>query len=175
METKTVSAEITTLKISKKQLNSFDEVVKVADLNYGYYSHLEQNEKCKNFIFAPIISSKEEEVILYWEGDNQVIPGGSDIYKYFADKGCEVISNVHSSLLIETVKELTEKKLEELGVPLYVNIVLPTPEVSLLPGEDGSQCFLEVCRGDGDRKLSLVDFDGEWHDNYAFLLRKIKI
>ena len=158
--TTTIVSEIVTLKIFQTQYKSFEEIVKVAKLNNVYYKHLDKNEKCKNFIFAPIVSSEEEGVVLYYEGENQSIPGGANIYKYFADKGYEVIPNTHSSLLIQAVKELTDEKLEELGIPSYVDIVIPTPENSLLPDEDDYPCFLEVSRYLGYRRLDLVNFQG---------------
>ena len=64
------------------------------------------------------------------------------------------------SSVYKLLKKLTEEKLEELGIPSYVDIVIPTPENSLLPDEDDYPCFLEVSRYLGYRRLDLVNFQG---------------
>ncbi|MFA6585852.1 MAG: hypothetical protein WCS86_01695 [Candidatus Paceibacterota bacterium] len=161
------------LKVRQIQFNEFGEIVRVGGFNAGIYSHLEQNSVCKNAILAPVFSTEEEELFLYWEGKDQVIPGGKDIYDYFASQGYEVVEKAHPSLLVNAMAVLTEERLAELGIPSNVNIVLPT-SVSLLPVGDGRQCFLSADRSDGYRRLSLVSFDGEWHGGCAFLLRKKK-
>lgn len=161
------------VKIAPRQLPSFEEIVKIGGFNNGYYAHLEKNETCRKAIFAPITSTGDEELVVYWENENQNIPGGADIYDYFKSKGFEVIEKAHPSLLVNAMNQLTEEKLTEMGIPPYVNIVLPTSEGSLLPRGGGDLCFLNAYRRGGERRLSLVGFGGDWSSNYAFLLRKM--
>lgn len=162
------------VRIIPKQLSSFEEIVEIGKFNNGYYKHLETNETCRKAVLAPIISSTEEELVLYYEGENQIIPGGKDIYAYFKSNGYEVVEKAHPSLLVNAMRELTEEKLTEMGIPSYVNIVLPTSEDFLLPRVIGGLCFLDAYRSDGSRKLHLSSFGGEWGSRYAFLLRKMK-
>lgn len=161
----------TTLKIKPSKLASFDAIKKAGNFNWGIYIHLEENKTCKTAILSKPTNTKEEDLVLYYEGSDQRIPGGSDIYAYFAEKGYEVVPQAHASLLVNAMKELTEEKLTEMGIPTYVDIVLPTTEDSLLP-DYVDRCFLKACRNDGGRQLTLECFDGGWGDDFAFLLRK---
>ena len=163
---------ITTINVVPQQFFSFEEIVKNGNFD-DYYDHLEDDSRCRNAIFAPVASTVEEELVLYWEGDQQFIPGAKDIYTYFAEKGYEVIEKAHPSLLINAMKELTEEKLTEMGIPDYVDIVLPTSVDSLLRNQDDDLCFLEAHRHDGFRRLRLLNFHDEWNKDLAFLLRKI--
>ena len=111
--------------------------------------------------------------MLYWECGNQIIPGGSDIYDYFGSKGFEVIQRAHPSLLVCAMSQLTEKKLEEIGVPFGVDVVLPTDETSLLPGINGDLCFISAIRSGGRRLLGINKFKSRWLNvGFAFLLQK---
>ena len=160
------------MKVVPTELHSFEKIVTVGNFNNGYYEHLQKNEKCRTAIFAPVTGAEGEELILYYEGENQNISGGKDIYDYFAEKGYEVVEKAHPSLLVNAMAQLTEEKLTELGIPSHVDIVLPTDEASLLPYGGGILCFLEADRSDGRRRLRLVYFGGRWVGLYAFLLRK---
>ena len=162
------------VRIIPKQLSSFEEIIETGKFNDEIYEHFRKNKKCREAILAPVLNIREEELVLYYEGENQIIPGGKDIYAYFKSKGFEVIEKAHPSLLVNAMHELTEEKLTEMGIPSFVNVVLPTSEDSLLPNEDSDLCFLEACRCDGDRELDLCCFNGEREDFYAFLLRKMK-
>lgn len=163
------------IHVAQKQFFSFEEIVKIGNFNNSYYDHLEKNNICKNAIFAPINSTSEEEIILYYEGENQIIPDGKRIYAYFKSKGFEVIKKAHPSLLINAMSELTEERLTEIGISSHVDIVLPTSVDCLLPDDDGDLCFLRVHRRSGDRKLILRCFTSDSHAYYAFLLRKMKV
>jgi len=164
------------VRVIPKQLpSSFEEIVKIGKFNNGYYEHLKTNGNCRKAILAPVDSTSEEELVLYYEGKDQIIPGGKDIYAYFKSKGFEVIEKAHPSLLINAMSELTEEKLTEMGIPSHVDIVLPTSEDSLLPSGCGSLCFLRAYRRGGSRGLSLSYFDSDWRGCYTFLLRKIKV
>lgn len=158
-------------RIKPATLPSFEEIVKIGDFNNGYYDHLENNKQCKKMILAPADGLPEEELVLYWEGEGQNIPGGAEIYSYFAERGYEVVEKAHPSLLVNAMAQLTEAKLTELGIPTSVDIVLPTSEDSLFP-DGGGLCFLRARRDDGKRGLALYFVDGEWGRNFAFLLRK---
>ena len=162
------------VKIAPKQLSSFEEIVKIGGFS-GYYDHLEKNEKCRNAILAPIANSGEEELVLYFEAENQVIPGGKDIYEYFKSKGFKVVKKAHPSLLVNAMAKLTEEKLTEMGIPSYVDIVLPTSEDSLLPDESGNLCFLGADRYGGERELRMLSFVGQWGSRYAFIILKFKL
>lgn len=161
----------TTLKVKPTKLKDFEIIKKIGHFNCGIYSHLETDETCKSKILSEPVSTKEEELVLYWEGKNQRILGGKDLYAYFESKGYEVVEKAHPSLLINAMKELTEDKLTEMGIPSYVDIVLPTSEDSLFPG-GGGLCFLGARRFVGGRELILYYVDGEWDGFYAFLLRR---
>lgn len=163
------------VRVAPRKLSSFEEIVQTGNFNNGYYDHLEKNKKCRNAIMAPVTGLSEEELVLYWEDENQVIPGGTDIYKYFDEKGYEVVEKAHPSLLVNAMAQLTEEKLTEMGIPTYVNIILPTTEESLLPDGDGDLCFVGAVRNDGKREFTLSGFGGKWDRDYAFLLRKKKL
>lgn len=156
-----------TLKVKTKTIKSFKEIDKV--FNNGYYSWLEEDKTCRDAILAPVVS-KEEDLVLFYPDES--IPGGKEVYKYFAEKGYEVVEKAHPSLLVEAMNQLTEEKLTELGIPTYVKVILPTDEDSLLPFEYGDLCFLDCYRNGGDRKLGMTNFRGEWGVSCAFLLRK---
>jgi hypothetical protein len=163
------------VRIIPKELASFEEIVEIGEFNNGYYEHLKKNGTCRKAIFAPVSSTSEEELVLYYEGENQIIPGGKDIYAYFNSKGFEVVEKAHPSLLINAMHKLTEERLTEMDIPSHVDIVLPTFEDFLLPDERGGLCFLRAYRSDGCRELDLDNFRGEWGGHYAFLLRKKKV
>ncbi|MDD5507949.1 MAG: hypothetical protein PHD25_06405 [Bacteroidales bacterium] len=162
------------VRIAPKQFSSFEEIVKIGRFNNRYFEHLENNETCRKAIFAPITSTAEEELVLYWEGKDQVVPGSSDIYDYFKSKGFKVAKKAHPSLLVGAMRHLSEEKLAEIAIPLDVAVVLPTDETSLLPNASGSLCFLSAQRDNGKRKLGMSTFGYKWLEGYAFLLRRMK-
>ena len=174
MNTKIETTKIISLKITQKKYDSFDEIVKVCHLNTGYCSHLEDDSVCKNRILADISSNKEEDIFLYYEGKNQRISDGSDFYNYFDSNGFKVIKKTHPSILFNSMKKLTEEKLTQLGIPNYVDVVLPTEKQFLFFNEEGRSGFLLVNRDRGNRKLNFVGFHGVWSPDFAFLLCKKK-
>lgn len=170
-----------TLKIKPSKLN-FKDLKKQFNWVYPW---LETNDKCREFILsepqevAGIVSSsgkvtnkfyEEQEIVLYYPG--QTIPGGKDIYKHFAENGYELIENPHPFILVNAMKELTDEKLDELGLPSWCLIVLPTKEDLLLPHGSGYLCFLRCYRSGGGRGLGMAFFGGGWSSDCAFLLKK---
>lgn len=175
MATKTKTANegvVTSLTVTPKQFSNFEEVVETGKFNNGYYDHLKKDSTCKAKVLSSVDGLLEENLVLYYEGGNQTLPEGSAIYDYFAQQGLEVVENPHPSLLVNAMGQLTEENLASLGIPRYVNIVLPSAESSLFSDCNGAPCFLEAHRIDDLRELSLVDFYGEWEPYFAFLLRK---
>lgn len=165
--------ERATIKLTPLQFSSFKEILEIGLFNEGYYKHLEENELCRKAMLGPVSSTEDEELVLYWEGPKQVIPGGANIYNYFRSKGFEVIKKAHPSLLIVAMSQFTEEKLLELRIPARVDVVLPTDESSLLPNEYNKLCFLRTFRRDNKRVLFMGEFDIKWTDGFAFLVRKM--
>lgn len=168
-----------TLKVKQTQFYSFETIVAAAGFKGGWYEkHLENNKKCRKAILAPITSTQEEELVLFYKEEAQGIPAGENIYKYFAHKGFKVVEKPHPSLLFNAMAQLTEKKLKELGISDDVNIILPTDEANMLPGSNSAPSFLRAYRFDGNRGFDLIACKkGEryfGYGMYAFLLCKIK-
>lgn len=133
------------------------------------YPWLEENDKCCEFILSTP-PKEEQDIVIYSPG--QTIPGGKGIYQHFTDNGYELIENPHPSILTNAMKELTDEKLDELGLPNWCSIILPTKQDLLLPNENGNLCFLYCYRGGGRRGLDVVSFLGEWSHDRAFLLAR---
>lgn len=163
-----------TIRVSPRELSSFEEIMKISGLT-GFNPYLKTNKTCFKAIFSPVLSKKEEEITLCWEGQDQIVPGGDDFYLHLASRGFEVVKNYHPSLLVYGMSELTEERLEKARIPSYVDIVFPVPEGLLLPyHNDCWRCFLKISRNNGQRKLETVKFDGRYYDDFsAFLVQKI--
>ena len=162
------------VKIMPFQFSSFEEIVKMGGFSDGYYRHLEKDEICLKAMLAPASSTDAEELVLFYEGDSQTVPGGSDTYNYFKFKGFEVVEKAHPSLLVCAFSQFTDEFLAEVDIPPYLDFVLPTDEASLLPNKDGDLCFLKIDRNKGKRRLSMSTFNGGWGNCCCFLLRKLQ-
>ena len=110
------------------------------------------------------------EMLLYWEGPKQLISAGSNFKTYIDQIGFSMIDFPCLSLFIQSMKILTDSKLAELGLPGYVNIILPTSPDNLISDENGNKWVLKVCREKGSRKLTLTRADWSWDFLSAFLL-----
>jgi hypothetical protein len=159
------------LRISQTRFTSLVGIIKKGHLSENHYSHFLENEECKQFIFDPIIFPEEREIILHWEEKEEEIPGGLEIYDYFNSEGYELISKPHISDLINSMEELSEKKLAQFDIPDDVSIVLPVPGNYLLLNHDDFPCFPEIFRALGNRRFDLVDFRKKFNSRFAFLLK----
>ena len=164
-------------KLSQTQFSSDNEIIKVARLNYGIAEYLNKKEEYRKALFAPVSNAKEEEFVLYYEGEKQKISGGPDMYPYFKSKGFKVVENTHPSILINTISLFTDERLKELGIPDDVDIEFPTKEESLLPSdtEPEAMAYFRICRhGSGNNSLCLSGFHcGSFNGTSAIILQKI--
>lgn len=164
------AAKITSLIIYQTQFSSFADITKIAKLD-GYDEFLKQNKKSNDFLFSGIKSTEPREVILYWEGYGQIVPGGSSAYSYFVSRGYRImIQVVHSSIFINTMHLLSETKLRKLGIPNDVDIIFPMP--SVIFSEKFDPCFLRIRRNKGIRLFDLVNFKDDFYGQSAFILEK---
>lgn len=175
MKSKKASAQRMVFLISQTQFRTFGEISETGKMVIGDSLYKGEDEtQARKFLFSPTNSLVKEEITLYWEGEDQVIPGGVGIYDYFKSKGYEVIKNAHPSILINAMSVLSDKKLKEAGIPHWVDVALPLKVNQLFDGEAGESCFFGVYRTGGIHKLTLFSFRGGWGGQCAFLLHKIK-
>lgn len=161
----------TLVNIVPQQLSSFKEIVNIGRLN-GYSNQLEKDTILSKALFGPVLITSGEQLILYWEGRQQNIPGGSSLNDYLNSKGYDLLTKAHPSLLVGSMGILTEEKLLEIGIPPYVDVVLPTDKSSLILNEKHNLCFLSTIRHRNHRFLGMADIDGDWDHNYCFLVHK---
>lgn len=163
-------------RLNPRKLISFEEIEQVALLEEGTYEIDDESGAVEEKLFAAPKDLAIEELVLYYEGEDQLIPDGEDLIAYLFSKGYEVIPDPHPSLLIDAMAILTKEKLLELGVPRDVCIILPSYiENSFKSGSESG--FLGIHRENYKGSLSTFTADKEdveWDACAAFIVRKIK-
>lgn len=159
------------MRLTPQTLANFDEIVKISHLNSGYYDHYANDAKANTKLFTPAFG-ESEELVLYWEGENQLIPS-EDLHSYLKAKGYEVVGNPHPSLLVLAANILTEERLSQLGIPKQVNIVLPSAFENSFRDGAGDQCFPCMYRGTIERAFAMSKTIGNRTSYSAFLVRKM--
>ena len=167
--TDTAQGIIATIKVARTKFENYEQMLGVGKLD-PYISRFLKNH-CRDILLGEIPNTDEEEVVLYWSPEKSPI-AMTKIEEYFKEIGFEVIKNTHPSLLINSMAQLTEEKLSEIGIPSDVKIILPTVKSSMIRYKSGNYCFLGTCRAKRPRKLALYSPPIYSNQNSAFLLKK---
>lgn len=165
--------EYLVMSVAPQRLISFPEIVQKAGLSNNFRKEKSITARMKKIFSAEPISTKAEEIVLYYEGENQTFPNDAR-FTLFREKGYEVVVDAHPSLLVEVMTILTEEKLVELGIPHNVHITIPTSYENSFKYVIGDKCFPYVFRSNGIRKFYICNVISEdFYSSCAFLLRKV--
>jgi hypothetical protein len=120
-----------------------------------------------------------EEYSLCWEGPHQRIDTADErMIRYFDSRGFCLIEYQDLNLLHKIKSELTEEKLREYGLPLYVSIVLPSlcEYKNPSPADDKHvrSRYPGIFRSPAGRTEGIVFFTGDLDGYRALLVKKIE-
>jgi hypothetical protein len=73
-------------------LQSFEDILRIGGFE-DCFNFLEK--QCGERILSPIAPGFLDKVVLHWEGKEQIIPGGSDFYRYIGQKKLRIVENSH--------------------------------------------------------------------------------
>lgn len=166
-------------RLTPRKLISFEEIESIAALTEDGRILEHQEPDAYEKLFAEPKDLTSEDLVLYYEGDDQLIPDGEDFIPYFFSKGYEVIPDPHPSLLIDAMSTLTKQKLIELGIPSHITIILPSTIENSFLNEFNDPGFIGISYEYNQYKGTLGMFNAskqniEWDSCAAFIVRKIK-
>lgn len=128
------------LEVIPSQFVSFDDVLNEQTRIVAY----EENDfpigsSASNILFSKPLKMRMRKLILYYD------PAFSlplNFKKELMFRGYKFVDDAHPSLLINSNVILTDRMLEQIGIPWYVSILLPSEPIVVL----GVECYFSIQR-----------------------------
>lgn len=153
---------------------SLEQALQIGFFNGGLSPFVEQGSELREAITAPVLSTQPRELILFYEGNEKRLPAYSNgLSSYLAERKLKVIEKPHPSLFPYSMAELPEQRLDALGLPRSVNIIMLTDESSFVRTRNNHLNCLRAIRGNGKRSLAFIVPFGTWRNGNAFLVEEL--
>ncbi len=161
------------LVIETNQFKNFADIIKTGAIS-RYFENKGEDNNYRQKLFSPIDLKGPKKIYLYYEGEDQIIPC-ENIASYFKARGYKIINDPHPSLLINSLKQLSNQSLKRIGLPPLTSIILPTSEKNFIFLKNDNHPFILSIKFEvnGSRYLCLEKADIDYDKKFALIVQKI--
>lgn len=160
------------LIIETNQFKNFTDIIKTGAIS-RYFEDSKIDDAYRQKLFSSINLTGPKKIYLFFEGPKQMIPC-ENISSYLKKRGYKIINNPHPSLLINSLKQLSNQTLKRIGLAAEVSIILPSIEKHFifLKGDNKPYILAIKFEAGGSRYLHLERADNNYDSKFALLIQK---